>query len=87
LTPEDDYTHEVGPDENFNESVYFNFFDHKQIRGGFVRIGNPAKCGYAETTVIVCRPEGSALLNIPNQTVVALPCSFLSMRLDSNGCI
>ena len=26
IKPEDDYTHELGPEENFNESVYFNFF-------------------------------------------------------------
>ena len=27
ITPEDDYTHSVGPEDNFNESVYFTFFD------------------------------------------------------------
>ncbi len=59
----DDYTHELGPEENFNESVYFNFFDPKQNRGGFVRIGNRANEGYAEMTVIVWNPDGSALFN------------------------
>jgi len=63
LTPEDDYTHELGPEENFNESVYFNFFDREQNRGGFVRIGNRANEGYAEMTVIVWNPDGSALFN------------------------
>ena len=53
LTPEDDYTHPVGPETNFNESVYFNFFDPAQQRGGFLRIGNRANEGYAEMTVIV----------------------------------
>ncbi len=24
VKPEDDYTHPLGPEENFNESVYFN---------------------------------------------------------------
>ncbi len=61
LTAEDDYTHELGPEENFNESVYFNFFDREQNRGGFVRIGNRANEGYAEMTVIVWAPDGSAL--------------------------
>ena len=42
LKPEDDFTHELGPEENFNESVYFNFFDPVQNRGGFVRMGNRA---------------------------------------------
>lgn len=63
LTPEDDYTHELGPEENFNESVYFNFFDPTQNRGGFVRIGNRANEGYAEMTAIVWNPDGSAVFN------------------------
>lgn len=60
LKPEDDYTHELGPESNFNESVYFNFFDPTAQRGGFVRIGNRANEGYAEMTVIVWNPDGSA---------------------------
>ena len=63
LQPEDDYTHELGPESNFNESVYFNFFDRQAGRGGFVRIGNRANEGYAEMTVIVWNPDGSALFN------------------------
>jgi len=63
ISVEDDYTHPLGPEENFNESVYFNFFDRAQNRGGFVRIGNRANEGYAEMTVIVWNPDGSALFN------------------------
>jgi hypothetical protein len=63
VRPEDDYTHPLGPESNFNESVYFNFFDRAQGRGGFVRIGNRANEGYAEVTVIVYEPDGSALFN------------------------
>ena len=63
IRPEDDYTHELGPEANFNESVYFNFFDRQQSRGGFVRIGNRANEGYAEVTVIVWNPDGSAYFN------------------------
>jgi hypothetical protein len=63
IKPEDDYTHELGSEKNFNESVYFNFFDREQNRGGFVRIGNRANEGYAEVTVIVWNPDGSALFN------------------------
>ena len=63
LKPEDDYTHELGPEENFNESVYFNFFDPAQNRGGFVRIGNRANEGYAEMTVIIWNPDGTAYFN------------------------
>ncbi len=63
LKAEDDYTHEAGPEENYNESVYFNFFDPAQNRGGFVRIGNRVNEGYAEMTVIVWNPDGSAFFN------------------------
>ncbi len=63
VRPEDDYTHPLGPEENFNESVYFNFFDRERQQGGFLRIGNRANEGYAEMTVIVYRPDGSALFN------------------------
>ncbi len=63
IKPEDDFTHALGPEENFNESVYFNYFDRNAGRGGFVRIGNRANEGYAEMTVIVWNPDGSALFN------------------------
>ena len=63
VKPEDDYTHPLGPEENFNESVYFNFFDRAKQMGGFLRIGNRANEGHAEMTVIVYQPDGSALFN------------------------
>ena len=63
VKPEDDNTHPLGPEENFNESVYFNFFDRERQRGGFLRIGNRANEGYAEMTVIVYQPDGSAFFN------------------------
>ena len=63
VKPEDDYTHQLGPEKNFNESVYFNFFDRNQDRGGFIRIGNRANEGYAEMTTIVFDADGSVLFN------------------------
>lgn len=63
VKPEDDYTHPLGPEENFNESVYFNFFDRENNRGGFIRMGNRANEGYAEMTVIVFNSDGSAFFN------------------------
>ena len=63
VKPEDDYTHPLGPEENFNESVYFNFFDATHNRGGFIRMGNRANEGYAEMTVIVYNDDGSAFFN------------------------
>ena len=63
IKPEDDYTHTLGPEKNFNESVYFNFFDRDKDRGGFIRMGNRANEGYAEMTVIVFNADGSAFFN------------------------
>ena len=64
IKAEDDYTHPLGPEENFNESVYFNFFDPRQSRGGFVRIGNRANEGYAELTVMLWNPGWLRLFHI-----------------------
>ena len=61
LVPEDDYTHELGPEPNFNESMYFNFFDRERQVGGFVRLGNRANEGRAEMTVTVFLPDGRVL--------------------------
>ena len=63
VKPEDDYTHPLGPEDNFNESVYFNFFDRNQDRGGFIRIGNRANEGHAEMTTIIFDADGSVLFN------------------------
>jgi hypothetical protein len=71
VRPEDDYTHPLGPEPNFNESVYFNFFDREQNRGGFLRIGNRANEGYAELTVIVYNPDGSALFNYKRPAITS----------------
>jgi hypothetical protein len=60
---EDDYTHPLGPEENFNESMYFNFFDRSRDCGGFVRIGNRANEGYAEVTLCLYLPSGEVLFN------------------------
>jgi hypothetical protein len=61
LVPGDDYTHPLGPEPNFNESMYFNFFDAERGMGGFVRIGNRANEGRAELTVTVYLPDGRVL--------------------------
>ena len=61
LVPEDDFTHPLGPEPNFNESMYFNFFDRAKSVGGFVRIGNRANEGRAEMTVTLYMPDGRVL--------------------------
>ncbi|MEE2703796.1 MAG: hypothetical protein VX614_07215 [Myxococcota bacterium] len=61
LVPEDDFTHPLGPEENFNESMYFNFFDRARGVGGFLRLGNRANEGHAEMTVTLYLPDGRVL--------------------------
>lgn len=61
ITAQDDYTHPLGPESNFNESMYFNFFDRARNAGGFVRLGNRANEGYAEMTLTLYMPDGSVL--------------------------
>ncbi len=63
LRPQDDYTHAPGPEPNFNESAYYNFFDNSQRLGGFMRIGNRVNEGYAEVTLCLYLPDGSVLFN------------------------
>jgi hypothetical protein len=58
LDPIDEYLHELGPEPNFNESMYFNVFDPTQRVGGWFRIGNRANEGYAEMTVCLYLPDG-----------------------------
>lgn len=63
IKAEDDFTHPVGEETNFNESMYFNFFDPKKSLGGFVRLGNRANEGRAEMTVCLFLPDGRVLFS------------------------
>ncbi len=69
LTPEDDYTHALGPELNFNESMYFNFFDPERSLGGFVRLGNRANEGRAEMTVTLYLPDGRVLFGFERASI------------------
>ena len=59
LEPSDEYMHELGPESNFNESMYINCFDPRHKVGGWFRMGNRANEGYAEMTVCLYLPDGS----------------------------
>jgi hypothetical protein len=63
VKPQDEYMHANTGEPNFNESMYFNFYDRAARLGGFVRIGNRANEGYAEVTLAVYQPDGTALFN------------------------
>jgi hypothetical protein len=58
LEPEDEYMHELGPESNFNESMYINVFDPVRQVGGWFRIGNRANEHHAEMTVCMYLPDG-----------------------------
>jgi hypothetical protein len=63
IAAKDDYTHPLGPETNFNESMYFNFFDNAKRLGGFLRIGNRANERYAEVTLCLYQPDSTVLFN------------------------
>lgn len=56
--PEDDLMHEPESASNFNESRYYNWYDHTAGMGGWVRMGNRVNEGYAELTVCLYLPDG-----------------------------
>jgi hypothetical protein len=60
LGPEDEYMHELGPEQNFNESMYFNVIDPTTRLGGFFRLGNRANEGSGEMTTCIYLPDGRA---------------------------
>ncbi len=63
LEPADEFMHENSGETNYNESMYFNFFDASQRRGGFLRLGNRPNERHAEMTVCLYEPDGSVLFN------------------------
>ena len=50
--------HELGPELNFNESMYFNVYDPDADMGGFFRLGNRANEGSGEMTMCLYLPDG-----------------------------
>lgn len=58
LDPEDEFTHDPGDFGNYNESMYFNFFDPAAKLGGWFRIGNRPNEGHAEVSVCLYLPDG-----------------------------
>lgn len=79
LEPADEYMHDCGDEAKFNESMYFNFFDTRQRRGGFVRLGNRPHEKHAEMTVCLYEPDGSVLFQF------ARPEISNNERFDAGG--
>ena len=60
LLDDDDFMHPVEDASNFNESAYYNFFDREKAVGGWVRVGNRVNEGYAEVSICLYEPDGTA---------------------------
>ncbi|ALL79385.1 hypothetical protein AD006_29330 (plasmid) [Pseudonocardia sp. EC080610-09] len=58
MRPEDDYTHPVGTEPTFNESMYVHFNDPTVGMAGFVRMANRPNEGRGEVTVCLYLPDG-----------------------------
>jgi len=58
LEPEDEFNHTPDSSSNYNESMYFNVFDHNSKMGGWFRLGNRPNEGYAEMTCCLYLPDG-----------------------------
>ena len=69
VKPSDEYMHENSGEPNFNESMYFNFYDRSARCGAFARIGNRPNERYAEMTVAIYQPDGTALFNFKRPAI------------------
>lgn len=58
LTERDEAMHPIEAARNFNESMYFNLFDHEQKLGGWFRLGNRPNEGHAEMSCCLYLPDG-----------------------------
>lgn len=59
LTPQDDFLRTPGPESNWNESRYVDFYDPAARVGGWFRLGNRVNEGHGEMTVCLHLPDGS----------------------------
>ena len=69
LAPEDEFTHDPGEAQNYNESMYFNVFDAEAKTGGWFRIGNRPNEGYAEVSVCLYLPDGRVAFTFGRPTI------------------
>jgi len=79
LAASDDYLHPLGPESNFNESMYFNCFDARERVGGFLSAdmkNRQAQADYAidqlslrQTELENVRSTNQITVDVSNQTV------------------
>lgn len=80
LEPQDEFPHELGPEPHFNESMYANAYDPSTRIGGFLRLGNRANEGHAETTVCMYLPDGRVAFWFARPRIEG------NEALDAGGC-
>ena len=80
LLPEDEYMHETEGASNFNESMYFNFYDSDSRLGGFLRLGNRPNEGHAEQTTCLFLPDGRVGFMFQRPEITS------NERFDAGGC-
>jgi hypothetical protein len=71
LSATDDYTHPVGSEPNFNESMYFQFHDPVAGVGGFLRLATRPNEGRGERTICLYLPDGSVAFGFARPRVDA----------------
>ena len=93
--------HELGPEPNFNESMYFNCVDASAGVGGFFRLGNRPNEGTGEMTLCLYLPDGRVafMFRRPSVTTndafcaagmrfeVITPFSLLTVRYEGRAVI
>lgn len=62
LDEKDEFNHSFGSDRLWNESYYFNFFEHRNGLGGFTRIGILPNQKAVVGILALYSPDGAALL-------------------------
>ena len=81
LDESDEYMHELGPEPNFNESMYINAFDPAQGVGGWFRMGNRANEGTAEMTVCLYLPPSADGEHLSNSDPVTGQAGWYDVRV------
>jgi hypothetical protein len=71
LSVDDEYLHAPTSDSDFNESMYFNFVDHRHAHAGLIRMGNRINEGHAEVTVLIYLPGAAAAFRFDRPPISA----------------
>jgi len=69
LDVSDEAMHPVDDHPQFNESALLTIFDNDRKQGGYVRIGNRANEGHAESTMCWFLPDGRALFKFERASI------------------